>query len=400
MVNAGRTAQAARAGVVSIDIPMDMQRKTLTAGRTASRLRVAAVERTQHLDDSAVINEAVDVVVDALAESTRPLFLLGAGLRTVERAVIRKQIADLGIPTQLSWSAIDLLDAAHPMNFGRSGLYGDRFGNMIVQNSDLVIAIGSRLAIPQMSYDPADYARNARVIVVDVDLTELDKFVGERWIPVQADAGRFLAALHAAKPSVAVDSWIGKARGLRESFPRRKQAAEAIPVAGRGDFHNSYDVVYEISDQAGPTDIFTTDMGTGLLSGFYGLDINDEQRLSTSLGLGEMGYGLPAAIGIQIANPDHRVICLNADGGMMLNLQELQTVAHHQLPIKLRRLQQRRLSDDQALPEQPLRGALRRLRQGLGCLGAQLREARRHVRFSLRKDRYRYRREGRSGRVP
>src|SRR5664280_533689 len=76
-------------------------------------------------------------------------------------------------------------------------------------------------------------------------------------------------------------------------------------------------------------------MGTGLLSGFYGLDVNDDQRLFTSLGLGEMGYGLPAAIGAQFANPESTVICLNADGGMMLNLQELQTIAHHRLPIKL-----------------------------------------------------------------
>jgi acetolactate synthase I/II/III large subunit len=336
VVDAGRAAQEPRAGVVSIDIPMDMQRKSLTAGRTASRIRIAAAERAQRIDDSGVIREAVDVVVDALAASSRPLLLLGAGLRGVDRAVIRRQVADLGIPTQLSWSAIDLLDAAHPMNFGRSGLYGDRFANMIIQNCDLVISIGSRLAIPQMSYDPADFARNAsQVVVVDVDITELDKFVGERWTPVNADAGRFLAALHEAAPAVSVDSWIGKAKGLRDAFPRREQAKGAIPAADRAEWVNSYDVVYEISDQAGPTDIFTTDMGTGLLSGFYGLDVNDEQRLSTSLGLGEMGYGLPAAIGIQFANPEHRVICLNADGGMMLNLQELQTVAHHRLPIKL-----------------------------------------------------------------
>jgi acetolactate synthase-1/2/3 large subunit len=336
VLDAARTAQEPRAGVVTIDIPMDLQRRPLTTAVPVAPAEPALVVAST-TDHTLAIEPALADLEAALARSRRPVLLLGNGLRAgAERAEVRELVARLGIPTLLSWSGIDLLDHAHPCNFGRSGIYGDRFANMIVQNSDLVVAIGTRLAIPQLSYDPADFARSARVFVVDIDRTELEKFVGDRWRTVHADAAQFLrkfAGRSAAVP--AIDQWVRKCEQLRADFPRRRQTVEAIPADRRADFVNSYDVVYSISDQAGSDDIFVTDMGTGLLSGFYGLDVREQQRLATSLGLGEMGYGLPAAVGSQIANPDTRVVCLNADGGMMLNLQELQTVAHHKLPIKL-----------------------------------------------------------------
>ena len=337
IVSAARTALAPRSGVVTVDVPMDLQRKPLSGARESVRGPIAAAGAVAAADYSGVLDVAMRAVADALRKSMRPVLLLGNGLRIgLDRPQIRELVNRIGIPTLLSWSAIDLLDSAHPMNFGRSGIYGDRYSNMIVQNADLVIAIGSRLAIPQMSYDPADFARGAQVIVVDVDPHELGKFVGARWVPVCADAGRFLtrlATLERAAQDLA--PWVGQCSRLRTDFPRRAQTVEAIPKESRDSFVNSYDFVYQLSDLAGPTDIFVTDMGTGLLSGYYGLDVNHDQRLFTSLGLGEMGFGLPAAIGAQLAKPDARVICLNADGGMMLNLQELQTIAHHHLPIKL-----------------------------------------------------------------
>ncbi|WP_421734407.1 thiamine pyrophosphate-binding protein [Cellulomonas sp.] len=336
VVNSARTALEARAGAVTIDIPMDLQRKPLSTTLAGSPA-VPVLDLGSSVDYGDVLDSSLDRLTAALRRSMRPVLLLGNGLRNgMDRPEIRSLVADIGIPTLLSWSAIDLLDSSHAMNFGRSGIYGDRYSNMIVQNADLVIAIGSRLAIPQLSYDPADFARDAQVFVVDVDGKELEKFVGDRWVRVQADAAQFLEQFAKLGPVAAdIDTWVRKCEQLRTDFPRRAQTIEAIPAAQRDQFVNSYDVVYEISDQAGSDDIFVTDMGTGLLSGFYGLDVNEDQRLVTSLGLGEMGYGLPAAVGAQFAHPEARVVCLNADGGMMLNLQELQTVAHHKLPIKL-----------------------------------------------------------------
>jgi acetolactate synthase-1/2/3 large subunit len=337
VINAALVAQQPRAGVVTIDVPMDLQRKPLSSNRSTSKTstRHAALKSFHNADG--VLEEGLNAAKNALNKAKRPVVLLGAGLKNnLTRKEIRKLITDLGIPTLLSWSAIDLLDSEHEMNFGRSGIYGDRFSNMIVQNSDLVISIGSRLAIPQLSYDANDFARHAEIVVVDIDIKELEKFVGERWTPVQADASEFLSGLvNLVETSTDLHIWIDKCREIRSSFPRRAQTVSAPPIGSSDKYVNSYDVVYEISDQAGDCDIFVTDMGTGLLAGFYGLDINGNQQLATSLGLGEMGYGLPAAIGSQFANPDSTVICLNADGGMMMNLQELQTVAHHKLPIKL-----------------------------------------------------------------
>ena len=349
LVNAAHTAMQPRQGVVTVDVPMDLQRKTLTAARQPSQQITAAASAFTKVDYSAAVEAGIQLTLEALRRSARPVILLGAGLRTgTARDRVREQVAALGIPALVSWSAIDLLDADHPMNFGRSGIYGDRYANMIVQNADLVISIGSRLAIPQLSYDPMDFSRNSRIIVVDIDQRELEKFVGDRWVPVKADASQFLDRLAiqaGAHGETALPTgggvpnkmlqWVDKCTALRASFPRRAQTDEAVPAESRNDYLNSYNVVYEISDQAGPSTIFTTDMGTGLLAGFYGLDLREQQKLSTSLGLGEMGYGLPAAIGAQFANTDETVVCLNADGGMMLNLQELQTIAHHQLPIKL-----------------------------------------------------------------
>ena len=337
VINAALVAQQPRAGVVTVDVPMDLQRKPLTSGRSLSKTSARHASLNSFTNFDVALKDGLNTAKQALKNAKRPVLLLGAGLKgSLSRLEIRRIISELGIPTLLSWSAIDLLDSTHEMNFGRSGIYGDRFSNMIVQNSDLVISIGSRLAIPQLSYDANDFARQAEIIVVDIDLKELEKFVGERWIPVQADASHFLTGLsNLVDLKVDFKDWLDKCREIKSLFPRRGQTENAPPLGSQDKFVNSYDVVYEISDQAGDNDIFVTDMGTGLLSGFYGLDINGNQQLATSLGLGEMGYGLPAAIGSQFANPGSTVICLNADGGMMMNLQELQTVAHHQLPIKL-----------------------------------------------------------------
>lgn len=337
VINAALKAQEPRAGVVTLDIPMDLQRKSIVAPPSIAKAKLRNLVSDQTMTRDSNVQFGVKTALNLLAKAERPLLLLGAGLKYfADRELVRKQISDLGIPAQLSWSAIDLLHSKHEMNFGRSGIYGDRFANLILQNSDLVISIGSRLAIPQLSYDPNDFARHAKVVVVDIDPDELAKFVGERWLPVQADATEFLKLFSAEIPkALNWSKWVQECTEIKESFPRREQTVSAPPEGSSAEFVNSYDVVYEISDQAGADDVFVTDMGTGLLSGFYGLDINENQKLATSLGLGEMGYGLPAAVGAQFANPEKTVICLNADGGMMMNLQELQTVAHHKLPIKL-----------------------------------------------------------------
>jgi acetolactate synthase-1/2/3 large subunit len=335
VANAAQLAMSPRAGAVTVDIPMDLQRKPLT-----TRLDVPADQTARIVApsfDRASAKRHAERIAGLLRDAKRPVLLLGNGLRQgMDRHSVRELVSSVGVPTLLSWSGADLLDAAHPLNFGKSGVYGDRYSNMIVQNSDLVVAIGTRLAIPQMSYDPADYARGAQIVVVDIDPAELRKFTGDRWVRIEADAATVFSELASEVGTWSdPEDWKARCDELRATFPRRLQTSSAVPLDDRENYLNSYDVVYEISDQAGSDDIFVTDMGTGLLSGFYGLDVRENQRLSTSLGLGEMGYGLPAAIGAQIAHPDRRVICLNADGGMMLNLQELQTMAHHKLPIKL-----------------------------------------------------------------
>jgi acetolactate synthase-1/2/3 large subunit len=150
---------------------------------------------------------------------------------------------------------------------------------------------------------------------------------------IQADAGDFLSQLLkglSSKSNLTFPNWIDHIANVKEKFPLIAQEHEDT-----NGYMNSYKVIERLNGHFKDDSIFVTDMGTALLSGFYGLDLGENQRLMTSTGLGEMGFGLPAAVGAAFGRPDKDIVCLNADGGMMMNLQELQTIVHHDLNIKI-----------------------------------------------------------------
>jgi acetolactate synthase-1/2/3 large subunit len=171
------------------------------------------------------------------------------------------------------------------------------------------------------------------VAVVDIDPAEAVKHGSRVEIAIAADARTFLEALLAAltaAPLAPRPAWRARCDGYRETFP--PIGPEHADAEG---FINSYPVLERMSDHLKPDQIVVTDMGTALLSGHQVMRFRDGQRLMTSTGLGEMGFGLPAAIGASFARDRGEVLCLNCDGGMMMNLQELQTIVHHALPIKI-----------------------------------------------------------------
>lgn len=330
---AAHVALAGRPGPCWIEIPMDIQSSRI-APAAAARFQAPAPVPTL----TASMAQQVDSVVAALRAAKRPLLWLGHGIRL---AGAEQQIAPLlqalGTPALVSWAGIDMVDSDHPQVFGRAGVYGQRAANFILQNCDYLLTVGTRLAIPQIGYDLSELARDARIDVVDIDPDEAAKHKARVQETLVCDAAEFLALLlqrwqasAPTPPASCYAEWLAECRAYEAEFPWVDREHDDAP-----GFMNSYRFMQRLNGFFKPDQVVVTDMGTALLSGHQVLRLHDGQRLMTSTGLGEMGYGLPGAIGASFALDRGEVMCLNCDGGMMLNLQELQTVVHHQLPIKL-----------------------------------------------------------------
>jgi acetolactate synthase-1/2/3 large subunit len=318
-----------RPGPCWIEVPMDIQSTRITRSASAQYTAPAAVEYR-----SAELSRQVDQIVAALLAAQRPLLWLGHGIRL---AGAERKIAPLlellSVPALVSWAGIDMIDSSHPLVYGRAGVYGQRSANFILQNCDYLLTIGVRMAVPQIGYDLTELARSARIDVVDIDTDEVRKHASRVQEMVVCDAGVFIDALLEKLEHAVIQrrsEWLAVCDRYREQFPW-----VGTEHADREGYMNSYRFMERLNGFFKPNQIVVTDMGTALLSGHQVLRTKGGQRLMTSTGLGEMGYGLPAAIGASFATDRGEVMCLNCDGGMMLNLQELQTIVHHKLPIKL-----------------------------------------------------------------
>lgn len=318
-----------RPGPTWIEIPMDIQSSRIE--RSTARIFDPPAAPTS---SASVVQVQFDEILGALRAARRPVLWLGHGIRlagAVDR--IAPLLEQVQVPALVSWAGIDMVDSGHPRVFGRAGVYGQRAANFILQNSDYILAIGTRLAVPQVGYDLTELARTAQIDVVDIDPTETAKLCARIRQSVVCDAGRFMDALLEATRlegvSVQVE-WLSKCKAYAAQFPWVGEEH-----ADRGGFMNSYRFVERLNRFFKSDQKVVTDMGTALLCGHQVLRLAEGQRLITSTGLGEMGYGLPGALGISFATDRGEVMCLNCDGGMMMNLQELQTVVHHKLPIKL-----------------------------------------------------------------
>ncbi|MDO9280847.1 MAG: thiamine pyrophosphate-binding protein [Methylotenera sp.] len=332
-------AGTSRQGPVWIDIPMNIQAAPVSVvNLTPVQIFPEDVESSVRPEHARIIDcdVGVNAVLSILASSKRPVLWLGNGIRSAgAEHQVKELVERLGIPTLVSWQACDILDSNHTLCFGRAGVYGQRAANFVLQNSDALICIGTRLAIPQVGYDLTEFARAAQVAMVDIDPQELLKLGDRIQAPILSDAGKFIdRLLSEAKDSFSRPDWINQCEDYREHYPVVGPEHGDMQDASGTSFINSYRFMQVLEKYFHDDQIVTTDMGTALLSGHQVLKFKAGQRMLTSTGLGEMGFGLPGAIGAAIG-ANREVLCLNCDGGMMLNLQELQTIVHHQLPIKI-----------------------------------------------------------------
>lgn len=332
-------ARAARPGPVWIDIPMNIQASPVQADKmepVASWVPNREVDQT--IDQSRIVDcrAGVSAILEMLASSERPVLWLGNGIRLAgAESRVKELVEALGIPVLVSWQACDILESDHALCFGRAGVYGQRAANFVLQNCDALICIGTRLAIPQIGYDLAEFARAATIAVVDIDPSELFKLGDRIQIPVLSDAGKFIDLLLSdAMGAYCPSAWLTQCEEYRRHYPVIGPEHDDMQDESGIRFINSYRFMQALEQYFHDDQIVVTDMGTALLSGHQVLKFKVGHRMLTSTGLGEMGFGLPGAIGAAIG-AGREVMCLNCDGGMMLNLQELQTIAHHRLPIKI-----------------------------------------------------------------
>jgi len=322
-----------RPGPIWLDIPMNIQSSFIDPAKLkkfdAAELPKINIQTGSELDKS------VDAVIAAFKKAKRPVIWLGHGIKLGGgEHLIETLLEKTGAPALVTWAGIDMVDSYHPLVYGRAGTYGQRCANFVVQNCDFLLCIGTRMAISQIGYDITELAREAEIAVVDIDKHELEKYKDRYNSVIAADAKTFIEKLIAKSGAInksAFSEWVSRCDGYREKYPWFSPADHP----DEDGFINSYQFIDRLNHHLKPNQIITTDMGTALLSGHQTLKIKKGQRLMTSTGLGEMGYGLPAAIGASIATNKGEVMCLNCDGGMMMNLQELQTMVHYELPIKL-----------------------------------------------------------------
>lgn len=256
--------------------------------------------------------------------SERPVIIIGHGARLAGADIA--PLLSLNVPILTSWPAADLVDSDHKNYLGRPGAYGQRCANKVLARADQILAIGCRLSIWTVGYD---FPRAGQeILMCDVDEEEIIKFPTAK--KVGHDAKTFIQALCRDSDYRARPDWSNEAEGYRVAFPW----LEAAHIHENG-YINPHRFMAELEQHLRPDEIITADCATGSLAAHQILRLKPPQRLMTSGGLGEMGCGLPAAIGASFARDKGEVICLTNDGGIMLTLQELQTVAHHNLPIKI-----------------------------------------------------------------
>ena len=320
-------------GPTHIDFPMDLQRKALALEEPKKQNFSNKVSRIE----VANISDWTSRLASALSLSQKPVLYIGNGCRE-NIPLVQDFIEKNQIPYFVSWSAIDLFPESDPLNIGRVGIYGDRASNIILQQADLLLTLGTRLAIPQIGYDKKDFGRNASKWIVDIDPTECSKFDGLGWNVINCSVSELIEELQnqdiqALSNNSARREWQEIVTEIWSQLPRIEQVGPR--ASATSGYLHSADAVTLINMRMNSDAIVATDVGAGLLTGHYVYEKAGTQRFFTSQGLGEMGFGLPGAIGAHFGDTEKQIICLNTDGAMMFNLQELQVVREHQIPLKL-----------------------------------------------------------------
>ena len=314
--DAFRIAQSGRPGPVWIDIPKDVQTAEIEIDvlpEPGERAPAPEFSAESVRDAAAMINAA-----------KRPVLYLGGG--AINAADEIRQFAEkANLPTTMTLMALGMLPKAHPLSLGMLGMHGARSTNYILQEADLLIVMGARFDDRAIG-KTEQFCPNAKIIHVDIDRAELGK-IKQPHVAIQGDVAEVLAQLIPQTDAADRADWRQLVADLQKEFPG------AIPT--EGDPLSHYGLINAVAACVDDSAIITTDVGQHQMWTAQAYPLNRPRQWLTSGGLGTMGFGLPAAVGAALANPDRKVICFSGDGSLMMNIQEMATAAENQLDVKI-----------------------------------------------------------------
>ena len=317
-----------RGGPVWLDIPLDVQ------GANIETEHLIHFDANQEViwKTPTVKQSAIDILIHKIKKAKSPLVLAGTGINLANAD--KKLLTFLNkyqLPVVTAWNANDTVAYDNPYYVGMPGTVGMRSGNFAIQNCDLLISLGCRLNIRMIGYTHHDFAKNAFKVIVDVDPRELIKPTVQADLPIHADVSVFLDKM-LEQEYLPVDihkEWVNWCKDLLYRFP-------AVREEYHGDgMINPYIFIDKLFDYLTPNDRIICGNGAACVVTFQAAKIKQGQRMFTNSGCAAMGYGFPAAIGVAVSDNSRRTVCIDGDGSVMMNIQELATVAYNKLDIKL-----------------------------------------------------------------
>ena len=324
-------AKAGRPGPVWLDVPLDVQSAVIeTDGLIPFQPEAEGLNEKPTWDKT-----VVDVILGKIAKADRPVLYCGLGIRLAGAYEPFLQLINaLQIPVTTGMTTLDFLPNEHPLYAGRPGATGDRAGNFAVQNSDLLISIGSRLSYKQTGYNTATWARAAFKVMVDVDPDELKREELHIDLPVCANAGEFIGAMQAGLSRIQPGdhtAWVHQCRHWVEHYPVVTPDLYQT-IDGRGSVYVFYSKLSKLMPEGA---VYVTTSGNSRVVCRQAALMKPRQRVITNHSTSPMGYCLPAAIGTCIANGRQPIVLITGEGGFQMNLQELQTIKQNRLPIRI-----------------------------------------------------------------
>ena len=316
-----------------LDIPLDIASALIEPDELPS---FDASELSYERFSSSNLTEKVAEVIGLITKSERPIILVGTGVRLSKAEDEMLQLINtLNVPFLCSWNIQDLTSHDNPLYMGSTGTFGIRYANFAVQNSDLLLSVGSRLSIAQTGNNYKAFARAATKVVVDIDKNELEKGTIIPDLPIHSDAKVFLTELLRQLKQRKdfsmknISPWINQCQQWKARYPT------VLPEYRKQDTYvNSYVFMDTISEELDSKDVIVLGTGTAFTCTFQAFKCKKGQRMFHSGGTAPMGYCLPGAIGACLG-AGRRTICITGDGCIQLNLQELQTIVYYNLPIKI-----------------------------------------------------------------
>ena len=318
-------ARQGRPGPVLLDVPLDVQASFVEED--------SLVSYNDEYKKPVIKAETLDEVVKLLETAKRPVFYGGGGVYMSNASDAFVQLAEkFNIPVMTTWNGIDIIWNEHPLYMGRPGGIGQRAANFIIQSCDLLVTFGTRLASLQTGFNYDDYARDAKMVMVDIDPAELDKAKLHPYLKVECDVKDFIEQM--LKRNVNIQdrqSWIKACKDVVAQFPNINDEWRKADEPA-----NSYLLVESLSKQMNADDVYCGGRaGTCVDTIIHAFQVKKDQRVIATKGLSSMGYGLPAAIGAAVAYPGKKIVINNGDGGFVMNIQELAVVKHLNLPLKI-----------------------------------------------------------------